>query len=94
MYIKYRWNPLGFTKLEYVREQKAVPLENQAVPWVNQAFARVTPAIFVIFVVSRGLSSKALVLLVRTQIRHVFVKNHSFWRDKGTAYQRQAAEHA
>ena len=29
-----------------------------------------TPAIFVIFVVSRGLSSKTLVLLVRTQIRH------------------------
>ena len=28
---------------------------------VNHAFARVTPAIFVIFVVSRGLSSKALV---------------------------------
>ena len=44
------------------REQKTVPL-------VNHAFARVTPTIFVIIVVSRGLSSKALVLLVRTQIR-------------------------
>ena len=40
-------------------------------PLVNHAFARVPPAIFVIFVVfSRGLSSKALVLLVRMQIRH------------------------
>ena len=37
---------------------------------VNHAFARGTPAIFVIFVVSRDLSSKALVLLVRMQIRH------------------------
>ena len=35
---------------------------------VNHALAR--PAIFVIFVVSRGSSSKALVLLVRMQIRH------------------------
>ena len=31
---------------------------------------RATPAIFVIFVVSQGLSSKTLVLLVRMQIRH------------------------
>ena len=45
------------------REQKTVPL-------VNHALARVTPAIFVIFVVSRGSSSKALVLPVRMQIRH------------------------
>ena len=37
---------------------------------VNHALARGTPAIFVIFVVSRGSSSKALVLLVRMQIRH------------------------
>ena len=37
---------------------------------VNHAFARGTPTIFVIFVVSRGLSSKAFVLLVRMQIRH------------------------
>ena len=37
---------------------------------VNHALARETPAIFVIFVVSRGSSSKALVLLVRMQIRH------------------------
>ena len=37
---------------------------------VNHALALGTPAIFVIFVVSRGSSSKALVLLVRTQIRH------------------------
>ena len=43
-----------------IREQKTVPL-------VNHAFARGTPAIFV---VSRGLSSKTLVLLVRTQICH------------------------
>ena len=37
---------------------------------VNHAFARGTPAIFVIFVVSRGLSSKTFVLLVRMQVRH------------------------
>ena len=37
---------------------------------VNHALARGTPAIFVIFVVSRGSSSKALALLVRMQIRH------------------------
>ena len=37
---------------------------------VNHALARGTPAIFVIFVVSWGLSSKTLVLLVRMQIRH------------------------
>ena len=43
-----------------IREQKTVPL-------VNHPFARVTPAIFVIFVVSRGLSTKTFVLLVRTQ---------------------------
>ena len=36
---------------------------------VNHALARGTPAIFVIFVGSRGSSSKALVLLVRMQIR-------------------------
>ena len=36
-------------------------------PLVNHAFARVTPAIVV---VSRRLCSKAIVLLVRTQIRH------------------------
>ena len=35
----------------------------KTVPLVNHAFARGTPAIFVIFVVSRGLSSKTLVLL-------------------------------
>ena len=44
--------------------------EQKTVPLVSHAFARGTPAIFVIFVVSRGLSSKALDLLVRTQIRH------------------------
>ena len=37
---------------------------------VNHALAHGTPAIFVIFIVSRASSSKALVLLVRTQIRH------------------------
>ena len=37
---------------------------------VNHALARGTPAIFVTFVVSRGSSSKALVSLVRMQIRH------------------------
>ena len=46
---------------------------------VNDAFARVTPAIFVIFVVSQGLSNKALVLPIRAQIRQlsfaVFIKN-------------------
>ena len=51
-------------------------------PSVNHAFARVTLAIFVIFVVSWGLSSKTLVLLVRTQIRHlrVFIKTPSSWQ--------------
>ena len=39
-------------------------------PLVNHAFARGTPAIFVIFVVPRGLSSKTHVSLVRAQIRH------------------------
>ena len=42
----------------------------ETVLFVNHALARGTPAIFVIFVVSRGSSSKALVLLVRMQIRH------------------------
>ena len=37
---------------------------------VNHALARGTPTIFVIFVISRGSSSKALVSLVRMQIRH------------------------
>ena len=37
---------------------------------VNHAFAWVTPSISVIFVVSRGLGSKALGLLVRTKICH------------------------
>ena len=49
---------------KHVREQKTGPL-------VNHAFARVTPAIFVIFVVTQGLSSKALVVLVRTQMRQL-----------------------
>ena len=39
-------------------------------PLVNHAFAGGTPVSFVIFVVSRCLSSKALVLQVRPQIRH------------------------
>ena len=58
---------------------------------VNHAFARGTLAIFVIFIGSRGLSSKTLVLLVRTQIRHFRrfrQKNPSFWRDKSTVYQK------
>ena len=38
----------------------------KTMPLLNHAFARVTPAIFVIFVVSRALSSITLVLLVRT----------------------------
>ena len=57
---------------------------------VNHAFARGTPAIFVIFV-SRGLSSKALVSLVRMQIRHIRrfrQKKPSFWLDKSTVYQK------
>ena len=45
-------------------------LRNKNVPLVNHAFARVTPAPFVIFVVFVGLSRKALVSLVRMQIRH------------------------
>ena len=60
MYLRWRCSPEG---VALIREQKTVPL-------VNHAFARGTPAIFVVFVVSRGLSSKALVLLARTQIRH------------------------
>ena len=58
---------------------------------VNHALARGTPAIFVIFVVSRGSSSKALVLLVRMQIRHFRhfrQKPPFFWRDKSTVYQK------
>ena len=53
-----------------------IPLEiagigvQETVLLVNHALARGTPAIFVIFVVSRGSSSKALALLVRMQIRH------------------------
>ena len=42
-----------------IRKQKTMLL-------VNHSFARVTPAIFVISSFSRGLSSKALVFLVRT----------------------------
>ena len=38
---------------------------------VNHAVARVAPAIFVIFVVFTGYESKSLVLLGRSQIRHV-----------------------
>ena len=45
------------------REQKTMLL-------VNHACARGTPAIFVIFVVSRGLSRKALVLLIGTPMCH------------------------
>ena len=58
---------------------------------VNHAFARGTPAIFVIFVVSRGLSSKTLVLLVRMQIRHFrrFRQNPPFFlAGKSTVYQK------
>ena len=49
-------------------------------PLVNHAFARGTTAIFVIAVVSRGLSSKTLVLLLERKfaIFAVFVKNHLF----------------
>ena len=47
----------------FSQEQKTVPL-------VNLAFPLVTPAIFVIFFVSQGLSNKTLVVLVTTQIRH------------------------
>ena len=46
------------------------PGVQETVLLVNHALARGTPAIFVIFVVARGSSSKALVLLVRMQIRH------------------------
>ena len=51
-----------------------IPTKNfgvqETVLLVNHAFARGTPAIFVIFVDSWGLSSKALVLVVKMQIRH------------------------
>ena len=55
-------------------------------PVVNHAFARVTPAIFVVFVVFTGSEKKALVLQVTTQIRHfaVFVKTLCLAGDKGT----------
>ena len=58
---------------------------------VNHALARGTPAIFVIFVVSRGSSSKALVLLVRMQIRHFRHFRQTtpfFWRGTSTVYQK------
>ena len=45
-------------------------------PLVNHAFSRVTPAIFVVFVLSRALSSKALVYWSeRNVIFALFVKN-------------------
>ena len=46
---------------------------------VNHALARGTPAIFVIFFVSRGSSGKALALLVRMQIRHFRQKTPFFF---------------
>ena len=57
-------------KCSSLRDQKTVCL-------VNHASARVTPANFVVFVVSRWLRSKTLVLVVRTQIRPlaVFIEN-------------------
>ena len=61
--LKLKKPPTFFDTLAFFQEQETVPL-------VNHAFARVTPANFVISVLSRGLSSKALVLRVRTQIRH------------------------
>ena len=54
----------------YMRECWPIVGVQETVLLVNHAPARGTPAIFVIFVVSRGSSSKALVLLVRMQIRH------------------------
>ena len=61
---------------------------------VNHAFARVTLAIFVIFVVLTGCEQETLVLLLRAQIRHFcrFRQNTSFWQGtkaqftKGTVF--------
>ena len=62
-------------------------------PWLNHAFADVTPAIFLILSFSQGLSSKALVLLVRTQIRRFRHFRQEppplLAGDKGTVYQRR-----
>ena len=70
-----------FLPIGFLGNEKTMPLENCA-----------TPAIFVIVVLSRGLSSKALVLLVRTQIRHFRPLSSNkplFWQgDKGTVCQR------
>ena len=65
--------PVRFATLLIIGVQETVLL-------VNHALARGTPAIFVIFVVSQGSSSKALVLLVRMQIRHFrhFRQNRPF----------------
>ena len=64
-WIRYGKYPL--TQNCYLRKIIGV---QETVLLVNHALARGTPAILVIFVVSRGSSSKALVLLVRMQIRH------------------------
>ena len=68
------------TELFTIKNYRTVGVQ-ETVLLVNHTFARGgTPAIFVIFVVSRGLSSKTLVLLVRMQfvILTVFVKNPLF----------------
>ena len=61
--LKSEFRKRGHSPLQTVGVQETVL-------FVNHALARGTPAIFVIFVVSRGSSSKALVLLVIMQIRH------------------------
>ena len=68
------WGHVIFTVFD---QNRAKMVENEqklgvqeTVLLVNHALARGKPAIFVIFVVSRASSSKALVLLARIQIRH------------------------
>ena len=56
--------------------------EEQTPLFLNHAFARVTPAIFVIFVVFGGLKSEPLFSVGRMQIRHFrrFRQNGRFGR--------------
>ena len=89
--------PTGSQKRCFSQKRCLCPLPKRGVQetvlLVNHALAHGTPAIFVVFVVSRGSSSKPLVLLVRMQIRHLrhFRQNPPlffFWQDKSTVHQK------
>ena len=84
------WGPLGRFRgrePEMSREFAGCPGPLR----VFKKFLQVKSGNFVIFVASRGLSSKTLVAPVRTQLCHFRRFRHkplSFWRDKGTVHQR------